>query len=105
MAEHIVELTMHDKHRLLDWLKHGTGALVLSRVTFESVGHGGIFVRTRSYGEPRTSGNGELRTHYNQPNDIYTLCGLVRGGLLVTGDSRDVTCGRCKHSISIRKHL
>lgn len=48
MSEHIVALTMHDKHKLLDWLRSGTGALPLGKVTFESVGTGGILVRTQN---------------------------------------------------------
>ena len=105
MSEHLVELSQDEKNRLFNWLRYGTGALILPRVTFESVAHGGIFVRTRSLGEPRTSGNGELRTHYNTVKDVHTLCGMVRGGLRVTGDPGEVTCGRCKHSLRIRTSL
>ena len=49
MTEHTVALNKTDKDKLLEWLREGSGALTLGRVTFESVVGGGIFVRTQPW--------------------------------------------------------
>lgn len=46
------------------------------------------------------------KIHYTlQPGDIRTQCGLVKGGLRVTADCRDVTCKRCRGSELVRRLL
>lgn len=50
----------------------------------------------------RVARTDQLKMHFNKPDDIYTLCGMVRGGLLVTALQERVTCGRCQHSLRIR---
>lgn len=46
MGEHIVELNIKETTELAGWLLRGTGSHRVGRVTFESVGHGGVLVRT-----------------------------------------------------------
>ncbi len=47
--EHIVDVYYRDMAALRLWLERPNGALVLGRVTFESVESGGIWVRTQPY--------------------------------------------------------
>jgi hypothetical protein len=52
MSEHIVELNSRETTELAGWLLHGTGSHRVGRVTFESVEHGGVLVRTDPYPGP-----------------------------------------------------
>jgi hypothetical protein len=61
--------------------------------------------RTAMVTARRIARTGQLKTHFNAPGDVHTLCGLVRGGLLATTDEGAVTCGRCQRGLRIRKGL